>query len=125
VFVVKETNKSSFDLSSAAPTINNNYTVVSANNSNKQFVLTASCNDSDGSLIIEAINYAVFVISVADGTIVVNNTLSPASLSIKLEQVEVPRNSWTIDQLSAELSGLINNHLQFMDERYMTGTYLN
>lgn len=89
IFVVQSDDKSTFDLSSAEVVANDNYEMLLPDGRDKKHLLNESSTDIKGEVIVEDVEYLVFVLSVADGTNAVNNTLSNASNSITLTQTTI------------------------------------
>ena len=87
VFVVRADAQNSFDLAKAEATSTDNYLSITPDGTDKKITLNTDGRDSDGTLISEAVEYVVFVMSVADG---VNadgdNSLSTASPGLSLTQ---------------------------------------
>lgn len=85
VIMVKSAMAPSFTLTDAEALPSSVYTTVPLGPSPTYFVdLTATSRDSDGDLIVENQPYNAFIVSMADGTIAVENALSNASNTVTL-----------------------------------------
>lgn len=85
IFVVKDSNYSSFNLTKANAVSSSNYTTVTKNGtSNYNSSLFSGTKDTDGATLRSGINYRVFVMAVGSGQYVGTNALSSASSVITL-----------------------------------------
>ena len=121
IIVVKSAVAGSFDLLQAESLTGNTFFAVAPSGSNIQTVLEAGTTDSDGQLISEGVPYKVFVLSMADGTNAVVNSLSIESNEIELvANTAIAENLWyeihlstTGNQVDVEIpAGLKNANLQ-------------
>lgn len=92
IFVVKDSNSSSFNQTKANVVSSSNYTTVTKNgNSNYTSTLNSGTRDTDGATLRSGVNYRVFVMAVGSGQYLGNYTLSSASSVITLlSNVNVP-----------------------------------
>ena len=86
VLVVDSADAASFDQAAAEAVIAANYTELVPNGAPKDIFLDAAALDVTGSAIMQDQPYAVFVLSIADGSIATINALSPASTTVTLRQ---------------------------------------
>ncbi len=131
IFAVPIESQFLFDLSMAEQADENNYVVVQSDGTNNKITFEASSNDSDGKPITEYVEYVVFVLSVADGTIASLNSLSVASSPVLLTRIKIVylgndgvyitdgEKGLIVDALPGDLSGWIPfvNNLQFNIEQ--------
>lgn len=84
VMVVKSTNASKFNLSTANSVSSSNYLQISKNGSNRTVAFATGSKDVNGDLIKNGVNYQVFVLTTGTGNASGNNSLSGASSVITL-----------------------------------------
>lgn len=84
VFVVKTAKANAFNLNTANSISSRNYTTVYKTGRSLDVILSSSASDTDGAPIRQGEQYTVFVMSVSNTGLVVNNALSSASPSITL-----------------------------------------
>jgi hypothetical protein len=90
IFVVKDANAASFNLTSAnALSSSTYYTTVSKTGSNINQILPATARDVNGALIQNGVSYRVFVLSVGSGNSSGTNALSSYSSAITLSNIKV------------------------------------
>ncbi|MEP5613356.1 MAG: MBL fold metallo-hydrolase [Cyclobacteriaceae bacterium] len=119
VFVIKSTNRNSFDVATAESASADAFTKVAADGTDKKIILTATSVDHSGELIEEDIEYVVFVLSKSDESSEATSSLSSASSFITLKQTSIRityvgndgvyitdgKKGVLIDALPADLSG--------------------
>lgn len=89
LFVVKSSEKSSFDLSQAEGLSSSNYSVILPTGSNYMLTMSETSTDVNGTVLVEAVEYVVFILSIADGEIATINALSSSSNNITLAQTSI------------------------------------
>lgn len=88
VMLVENSNMAAFDLAAAQSVMMANYVSVSPNGSaNYTASFGMASNDASGSPLSNGTTYAAFVLSIADGTLAVTNTLSTSSNTLLLQTV--------------------------------------
>jgi len=89
VMVLKSGMASTFDLTLANTISEDRFTRVLKTGNNYQIELGENTIDIDGDLLTNGVPYIVYILSIADGIIALENALSPASREIILKHANV------------------------------------
>jgi len=89
VMVLKSGMASTFDLTLANTISEDRFTRVLKTGNNYQIELGENAIDIDGDLLTNGVPYIVYILSIADGIIALENALSPASREIILKHANV------------------------------------
>jgi hypothetical protein len=103
VMLIESSNAAAFNLAAAQAVASANYAMVSPNGSaNYTAAFTASSTDVAGNTLANGTTYVAFVLSIADGTNAVSNTLSSGSSPLQLQ---------TIASVAANVTALDTNEI--------------
>jgi len=84
IIVVKSADAPGFKVNAASAVTAGNYTSITPNGSDVTQTMAVDAKDKDGDLIVNNVEYVVFILSIADGTIADVNNLSAPSNEVTL-----------------------------------------